>query len=424
MTIQPNPRFEKLVKILDALNPLLVLLAVVGIFFDYSPLKGYSELPNNIVAVLFAVDFLLRLLAFPPWLYFSRGWGWIDFLASLPGFLVLVQRTPLIALLRIVRIGRFFRIIRILRFLRAFSFLKTMKEDSTWIQERIMKIGVSVVLVSMIGIVVLDLGARQGLEQLAAKPYLDQYTQGLGVSSFANLPTVWFVSQGGEVTPGTLYSNTYDYQNLSDSLPLANQWINHRERGMKYVIEVSFSEPRFSPDGLSTIPAEGILIDGRWAIRTHEIIMSIAIATLLATLLVIMFYMGAVFARDVKTLQLVVDSFDAEDYFLLNEEAQKRGYVDEGELVQPEDDEMENLLKVAVKAARKMEAGDGGNAFGLDLGFAPLGTGDHDPSVNEHTQELEYRIEALLKQRDDETIRSTVQMLTPALVQYIKKKLT
>ena len=287
-----------------------------------------------------------------------------------------------------------------------------------------MKIGVSVVLVSMIGIVVLDLGARQGLEQLAAKPYLDQYTQGLGVSSFANLPTVWFVSQGGEVTPGTLYSNTYDYQNLSDSLPLANQWINHRERGMKYVIEVSFSEPRFSPDGLSTIPAEGILIDGRWAIRTHEIIMSIAIATLLATLLVIMFYMGAVFARDVKTLQLVVDSFDAEDYFLLNEEAQKRGYVDEGELVQPEDDEMENLLKVAVKAARKMEAGDGGNAFGLDLGFAPLGTGDHDPSVNEHTQELEYRIEALLKQRDDETIRSTVQMLTPALVQYIKKKLT
>ena len=60
--------------------------------------------------------------------------------------------------LKVVRIGRFFRIIRVLRFLRAFDFMKKMRGDSPWIQQRIMQIGVSVVLIFVGGIVLLDLG--------------------------------------------------------------------------------------------------------------------------------------------------------------------------------------------------------------------------------------------------------------------------
>ncbi|MBU0956399.1 MAG: ion transporter, partial [Spirochaetes bacterium] len=124
MIVNPKKGFGSLVKVLDAINPVMVLLSIIGLFMEYTGLRSYVLLPNMIISIVFAVDFLLRLIAFPAGKYFFKGYGWVDFLASLPGFMVLVANTPILAVFKVVRIGRFFRIIRILRFLRAFDFMK------------------------------------------------------------------------------------------------------------------------------------------------------------------------------------------------------------------------------------------------------------------------------------------------------------
>jgi len=127
---------------------------------------------------------------------------------------------------------------------------------------------------------------------------------------------------------------------------LAQGWVEARDSALHYYMEVPLNSGRFSPDGILSLPTDGLLIDAYDTLRTHEIVMTIVIASLLAVLLVIMFYMGVVFARDARTLQLVVDSYDAEDYFLLQEEATNRGFVDDHLLIDPTENEMDNLLNI------------------------------------------------------------------------------
>jgi hypothetical protein len=432
MQVTPKEQYTGLVRILDWFNPILVVLATIGIFFDYSPYKQLAAIPNDIIAVLFAVDFLLRLLAFPAGKYFVKGWGWIDFLASLPGFLVFFSRTPLLALLRIVRIGRFFRIIRILRFLRAFSFLKNMRADSVWVQDRVMKIGVSIVLVFMVGIVILDVSARNGLEALTAQQLLSEFGEESRPHQLLTNPRVLFASQDGIIQNRD--------RSGSDQLALALDWTSLRDTLGTYVMEIPIEPARISPDGVITLPNNGVLVSAYETIRLHEIIMTIAIGTLLVILLVIMFYMGAVFARDVRTLQLVVDSYDAEDYLLLKEEANARGYVEEDLIIDPNEDEMENLLKVAVVASDKLDSmgglgidsyadtGLGSILFGGDSGSTLDGgisssSEDTLTSLHYKLEDLETNLLSSLNDHNETLIKETIQKVTPALVKYIKQQM-
>jgi hypothetical protein len=109
------------------------------------------------------------------------------------------------------------------------------------------------------------------------------------------------------------------------------------------------------PAVAGAIPQTAILVDVRDINTVHDRVMVTALTTLLAVWLAIMFVVGAVFARDVRTLQLVVDSFDARSYSLLREAANQRGYRDEKLNIDPADDELENLLKVSIAVSNDLE---------------------------------------------------------------------
>ena len=156
MQVLPRKGFEFPIRILDMINPVLVLLSITGLFLEYTPIKAWVIPVNQAFDLIFVFDFLLRLVCHRPKEYFVKGYGWVDFLASIPGFTLLLQYTPMFAIFKFVRIGRFFKIIRVLRFLRVFGFLKRMKNESPWIQDRIMKIGVSIVLVFVAGIFLME----------------------------------------------------------------------------------------------------------------------------------------------------------------------------------------------------------------------------------------------------------------------------
>jgi hypothetical protein len=420
MTVQAKPGFSRLVKLLDAINPVLILAATIGIFLDYSPLKARFVLANDVVAGLFAVDFVLRLIAFPVKPYLTRGWGWIDLLASLPGFLLLLQRTPLVALLRIVRVGRFFRIIRVLRFLRAFSFLKTMKDDSPWVQDRIMKIGVSVVFTSMLGIVALDYGARSGLEAMTARPYREAWiASGSSLASVEAMPGVVAVIESGTVRQitGSGFGLT--------ATPAG--WATARDDQFSGVLQIDLSPGQGVTVGSAVVPITGILVDARAIGTIHDAAVIISIATLLGVLLVIMFVVGAVFARDVRTLQLVVDSFDAGDYLLLREEVKRQGFSGENAAVDPGDDEMDNLLKVSAAAADLLETPastgtlDAGLLAGTWPGAETASASLSEADLNRLADRLETRLASRLEQRDQATARDAIKAVAPAIVHYIKK---
>jgi hypothetical protein len=290
-----------------------------------------------------------------------------------------------------------------------------MRADSVWVQDRIMKTGVSIVLVFMVGIVTLDLSLQAGLQTITKNFYLElQETSSAG--TLATHSEVLYFTRGGSLFPGALAG-----ENAGDpSLSPAQQWVEARDSVLHYYMEVPLSSGRFSPDGVLSLPADGLRINADDTLRTHEIVMTIVIASLLVVLLVIMFYMGAVFARDARTLQLVVDSYDAEDYFLLQEEATNRGFVDEQLLIDPSEDEMDNLLKAAVSGAERLSASTS------DTSFDPFGAIETDEqdlgALGRKIEDLEYRLEGLLAEKNESLIKETIQKLTPVLVRYMKNQ--
>ncbi|HTH13919.1 MAG TPA: ion transporter, partial [Spirochaetia bacterium] len=175
MLIKPRPGFEFPLAVADTVNPYLVLLSIVGLFLEYTPLKVWVIPVNQVIDVLFVVDFVVRLACFPTGKYFFHGYGWVDFLASLPGITLLFSYTPMFATFKFLRIGRFFKVIRLLRFLRIFSFLKKMKDDSLWIQDKVMKIGITVVLVFVVGLFLVDTLGLGYLTDLKSRYYVQQY---------------------------------------------------------------------------------------------------------------------------------------------------------------------------------------------------------------------------------------------------------
>jgi len=363
MIVRPKNAFAGLMRILDAINPVIVLLSIVGLFLEYTPLRRWVLLPNEIISLAFVADFILRLIAFPAGKYFFKGFGWVDFLASLPGLLILVARTPIFAVFKVLRIGRFFRIIRVLRFLRAFDFMKKMRDDSAWVQERIMQIGVSIVLLFVSGIVLLDLnltGHYDSLNRQELTLLRQQAGNDTARLAAVHADTVYWFRAGLILPPdGGAVVSPADYQARLVELDSGYQLI-------------AFSAATLSPDGHTSLPADGILVLTPTTTAWYNQIMLIVLGTLLAILTTIIFYMGYVFAKDMSVLQLIIDSFDAGDYSLLTHAAEGLRGLDGGISLDDDDDEISGLLKMAASLGSSLQA-DGAAVQAASFGFGLSG---------------------------------------------------
>ena len=365
MILKPRKGFTFIVKFIDFFNPVIVLLSIAGLILEYTQYKEYVLYPNKIIDMVFVVDFLLRLISFPSGKYFFKAYGWVDFLASIPGFTAFMQFGQYFGLFKVMRIGRFFKIIRVLRFLRIFSFLKKMKGDSAFIQERIMKIGVTVVIVFVTGL-----------------GFTDYYlTETLTAFKKDNVQNIMDLSRNkveklAERTDGVVYYSDnavlYDadgrtsqsYSDYAEKLNSLNKWY----------IEINFSENYADHDG-NLIPVEGVMISADDIMLKHDNIMLILITSLIMILIILIFYIGYIFAKDMKIVQLINDSVDADDYWLLKEEAKKYSATDEL-TVEEGEDEIISLIKMAARLAEKADsasdafAGMGSRMF-ADTGFTP-----------------------------------------------------
>lgn len=408
MVIHPRENFKNIIKILDIINPFLIIISIIGLFCEYTFLKQWVLTPNKIISVLFVIDFALRLISFNPMSYFLRGYGWVDFLASLPGIFFFLDNTPLFAVFKIIKVGRFFKIIRILRFLRVFSFLKRMKSDSVWIQDRIMKIGVTIVMIFVVGIIFIDNKVITSLTERERQIIDAQY---IGTGNDINQ----LLEIREDIIFYTIDSVIY-YRNgdILDDYSVVKGLLASE---LNTYLVILLEEGIYSPVEGLVLPTDGIIIPQGIIGEYQNSIMLALLTTLLIILTVIIFYMGFIFAKDMQIIQLIVDSFDAGDDLLLQQEAEK--YRDEnGELnINPDESELISLLKVSTKVT--------GGADDLLLGLAGL-QGNSESDSSEVNSDLSYLIEGLevkIENNSKLLIEDTVKRLTPAIIKFIKKEL-
>ncbi len=344
MILKPRKGFSFIVRFIDFFNPVIVLLSIIGLILEYTSYKEYILFPNRIIDMIFVGDFLLRLISYPSGRYFFKSYGWVDFLASIPGFTAFMQFGQYFGLFKVMRIGRFFKIIRVLRFLRIFSFLKKMKGDSVFIQERIMKIGVTIVIVFVAGMGFADYYLTEiltGLERDNIRTVMELSRNKVAKASERIDNVVYYTDNG------VLYDNKGNpvktYDDYSEKLQGLNKWY----------VEVAFSDNSVDHGG-NIMPVEGIMVEASALMEKHDFIMLILISSLVIILVILIFYIGYIFARDMKIVQLINDSVDAEDYWLLKEEAKK--YAVKGELsIEEGEDEIVSLIKMAAKLAESIE---------------------------------------------------------------------
>ncbi len=418
MILKPRKGFSFIVKFIDFFNPVIVLLSIAGLILEYTQYKEYVLYPNRIIDMVFVVDFLLRLISFPSGRYFFKSYGWVDFLASIPGFTAFMQFGQYFGLFKVMRIGRFFKIIRVLRFLRIFSFLKKMKGDSAFIQERIMKIGVTIVIIFVTGLGFTDYFITQTLSSLKgenirtvmelSRNKVDKLAERVENVAYYSDRGILYDSEG----------KTADtYSDYAEKLNSLNIWYT----------EVRFSDSSADHDGY-LIPVEGILVTSEDIMVKHDNIMLILIASLIMILVILIFYIGYIFAKDMKIVQLINDSVDAGDYWLLKEEARK--YSSTGELaVEEGEDEIVSLIKMAAVLAERAEVSAGGMA-GMDSIFSDTGfSGDfpqldtsfqsmppdneHDmPAIDSGTGEVEVEMPVISDVDEDEEINELAEVLS------------
>lgn len=363
MLLKPRKGFSFIVKFIDFFNPVIVLLSIAGLILEYTEYKEYVLYPNRIIDMIFVVDFLLRLVSFPSGRYFFKAYGWVDFLASIPGFTAFMQFGQYFGLFKVMRIGRFFKIIRVLRFLRIFSFLKKMKGDSAFIQERIMKIGVTIVIVFVTGLGFTDYFITDSFMELKKD----------------NLRTVMELSRNkvsklAERTDNVIYysDNSFLYDADGKAVKTYSDYTEKIHSPERWYVELRFSDSSADYEG-NMIPIEGIMVSADDIMKKHDSIMLILISSLILILLILIFYIGYIFAKDIKIVQLINDSVDADDYWLLKEEAKK--YSSKGEFVIEEgEDEIISLIKMAARLAEKAESDPGltglGSGMYTDAGFS------------------------------------------------------
>ncbi|MFW5799270.1 MAG: ion transporter [Spirochaetota bacterium] len=160
MQLDVREPLKKSMSVVDFLNPYIVIISIIGLILEYTSVPDYVPFLvyfNQGVDVYFLLEFIFRMIAYTSAKkYFTKNYGWVDMLAGIPGLMVFFGGGGLLGLVKITRVGKFFKMIRILRFLRMFSFMKKMKSDSPYIQDRLMKTGVSTVLVVIAGLFLVD----------------------------------------------------------------------------------------------------------------------------------------------------------------------------------------------------------------------------------------------------------------------------
>lgn len=378
MTLKAQ-RFPALLKAVDKVNMPIVLFSIVGLILEYTPLRAMFPpmiTVNKFVDAYFVFDFIVRMLCLPSKKYFLKGYGWVDLLASIPGISLIFQANlGFLAMLKITRIGRFFKIIRILRFLRIFSFLKKMKSDSAFIQERIMKIGVTIVLVFVVGIAISDIMLKSELTDSMNDKYNQLYrSMGFDIRALVSQQSdvVYYTSDGKIFSPA-------DHEDVSGSSKHYDSLLN--SEGMWY-IEVPLNEGRFRLSERD-YPETGLLVKAETVTKAHDSIMLVLILTLIFLIVIIIFYIGYIFAKDMRVVQLIVDSIDADDYMLLLEEA--KTYTKDGVTfkVEESEDEIESLIKMTAKLVRIKEKISGEETIGISMPFGLTGEADDIISEDE-----------------------------------------
>lgn len=409
MLIHPRDSFKNIIKVLDGINPFLIIISIIGLFLEYTTFKAYVLTPNKVISVLFVIDFIIRIISYNPVKYMFKAYGWVDFLASLPGIFFFLDNTPLFAVFKIIKVGRFFKIIRILRFLRVFNFLKKMKADSIWIQDRIMKIGVTIVMIFVCGIIVIDSRVEAALQDREAKIVEVEYSAlDKNIDKFvATREDILYYTWDSK-----LYSRDGDF--VEDYNLILDLFSSELEQYLLIMLEDGTYEP---VDGL-VLPTDGVIIPLGVIGNYQNSIMLALLTTLLIILTVIIFYMGFVFAKDMQIIQLIIDSFDAGDDLLLKQEAES--YKDEnGELIiDPEENEMISLLKAAANITVSSSDSD-------DMLMNLAGLGMAEPEITTDN-DISYQLNGLEDKLDDRSlylVEETVKRLTPAIIKYINREL-
>lgn len=337
MQLEVRNPLRIIMKIVDFINPYIVLISIIGLVLEYTGAAKFSPLLlfNQMVDLYFLVEFLFRLLAYKSAkTYFTKNYGWIDLLAAIPGFMVFLGGSSILTLVKITRIGKFFKIIRILRFLRMFSFMKKMKSDSKYIQDRLMKIGVSTVLIILVGIFLIDYFNLNNMT-LLEKEKIYNYISIEGKERFLEN-----INEFGIIA----YHTGSTYKHIQE-----NKVIDENEY-KKLIDNEDYEE--LTVDNIVGIV---FVIDVEDARNFHNVVMIIAILMLIVLLLLQLFYVGFILAKDVRVVQLIIDSLDADDFFLIGEE--KRQTEEQyGTLeIKEGEDEFISLRKVFGKLSEKIE---------------------------------------------------------------------
>jgi len=410
--ITPRRHFKKLIWFIDLINPFLVLLSIIGLFMEFSDLKIYVVTLNKLISIIFVIDFAIRILAYNPIEYLTKGYGWIDFLASLPGIFFFLNNTALFTIFKIIKVGRFFKIIRILRFLRVFSFLKKMKSDSVWIQDRIMKIGITVVMIFVVGIITIDNVVLKYITLIEYDSVNSEYNIENDIFELKKYRNdiVYYVNNK------TIFNR--DLAIVSDTSEIKNVI----ESEITNFLIIPLSNNIFTIEGNISLPETGLIINGDKITIFQNRVMLLLLTTLLLILIVIIFYMGFIFAKDMQIVQLIVDSFDADDSLLLNQKAEE--YRDEnGELIiMDNENEIISLLKASALQLSKNSK----NNDDLLLDLAGIGIKNNNIDDIEKESNLlkifNDKIDSL-EINNRYLVEDTVKRLTPAIIKYIKKEL-
>ncbi|OHD64625.1 MAG: hypothetical protein A2096_02680 [Spirochaetes bacterium GWF1_41_5] len=325
MNIAPK-RFNNIVFVLDKFNPFIVLLSIIGLALEYTPLKELVQPFNTAFDIVFVLDFITRLICFPVRSYFFRAYGWVDMLASIPGLFVMISFSPgLMRIFKVLRIGRFFKIVRILRFLRIFSFLKKMKDDSPWIQERIMKIGIAVVLTMVISIGFVDVKLKNIMVEREQEYFSSAYRK-CGVFQE-------FITASKSIL---MYNSWGEYFDVTKNAP-AQQAFYDNIHAVNDVYEIKLED---HVNVLVFLPAIQ---------KKHDQIIGVLVITVIILLLLLVFYIGYLLAADVRIFNLINDSIDADDYILLLSEGGPLADPDGKFRMEKDEEETVSLLKMINK---------------------------------------------------------------------------
>jgi len=144
----------------------------------------------------------------------------------------------------------------------------------------------------------------------------------------------------------------------------------------------------------------------------HDGLMLILLTTLVGLLFIVIFYLGAVFAQDMRPVHLIIDSIEAGDDQLLQQEARS---LDPELEVHPDENELHSLLKVVARVS-----GNEATFPGLGLDPGPLSPAPEGADTAELIHRLD-RLEAKWEESMKETVMETVRVIAPAIIKYVRK---